>query len=528
MSENWTPLVLFRVDGSDRIGGGHVMRCLSLAGELARRGKEATFLCARLTPFLRARITEAGHKLHEIEPVPALLEEEADWDERRLAADAQRVDADRCRAALSEVRASWTVADHYRLDECWEQAFRGPGERMLIIDDMANRPHHCDLLVDQTFGRAADDYLPLVPADCGILTGARYAMLRPAFAEARAEALRRRASPGPVQRILVTLGTTDAGGVTGEVVEAVLGVAGDCRIDVVLGASAPSRSRIEALAAERAGLHLHLDVTDMVPLLVEADLAIGAAGTAALERCCLGLPAVTMVLAGNQRLVAQKLTQAGAAIAVRDSGEAAAAAQSLLGNAAARQRMTAAAAAITEGRGAALIADAMLGRRSNASRHVRIRDASEEDAHRAWLWRNDPDTRAASQTREPIAWKDHLDWWLRALASANRLLMVAEADGQPAAILRFDRTGEGREVSINLHPAARGSGLGRTILAAGVAELEAREGPQPFLAVIHASNPASRRVFEALGFRRIGPLGGGGFDRYVRPQAGVPQGSGAK
>lgn len=528
MSQSEPPLVVCRVDGSDRIGGGHVMRCLSLARELAREGMEAVFLCARLTPFLRARIADAGHRLHEIEPVPALLEENANWDSHLLPQDAQREDAARCRAALGDARVKWVVVDHYRLDDSWEHAFARGGERLLVIDDLASRPHHCDLLVDQTFGRSADEYRPFVPAECRILTGARYAMLRPAFAEARAEALRRRTAQGHVQRIIVSLGMTDADGLTGDVVEGLLRLPITCPIDVVLGATAPSVARIEALAADRTNLHLHRDVPDMVPLLLNADLAVGAAGTAAWERCCLALPSVTMVLADNQRLVARTLAEAGAALAVRDADEAAAAVESLLGDETARQRMIAAAAAITDGRGTDLIVAAMLDRCGSRGAQVHIRFATEQDAPLAWLWRNDPETRAASQTHEPIAWPDHLGWWLRALASPDRHLIIGEVAEETAAILRFDCTTDGWEVSINLCPRARGSGLGRTLLAAGVAAMEAQQGSRPFVAAIHKSNLASRRTFEAVGFYRIGHLGVDGFERYVRPAAGLPQGCGTE
>ena len=176
---------------------------------------------------------------------------------------------------------AWPVAD--------ETALRAPGRRIAVIDDLAERPRDCDLVLDPGYGRTAADYAGLARPGATILTGPRYALVRPQFAAARPAALARRGA-GPVRRALVSLGLTDVGAVTGQVVEVLAPHLGEVTLDVVLGRGAPSRERLEALAATDPRIVLHVEALDMARLIAAADLGVGAGGSSTWERCCLGLP----------------------------------------------------------------------------------------------------------------------------------------------------------------------------------------------------------------------------------------------
>jgi UDP-2,4-diacetamido-2,4,6-trideoxy-beta-L-altropyranose hydrolase len=189
-----------------------------------------------------------------------------------------------------------------------------------VIDDLANRRHDCDLLIDQNLGREEHHYMGLLPPHARVLAGTRYAMLRPEFATARPHALERRranwAEGLPVRRVLVSMGLTDVGGVTARIMPAVLKVTSGCLIDIVIGSSAPGLPWLRDLASAHAGIALHVDSTGMSSLMAAADLAIGAAGSTSWERCCLGLPTVMVVLAENQRQAAIELAAMGASAAI--------------------------------------------------------------------------------------------------------------------------------------------------------------------------------------------------------------------
>ena len=267
------------------------MRCLTLAGELARDGADVRFTVNEDAPRFAPSLQRSGFPFTAVRTLAEGLE---------IAARQNGVDA--------------FVCDFYALDAEIERSLRATAAKIVVIDDLANRPHDCDLLIDTTFGRSTEDYRGLVPPGAVMLAGARYALLRPEFAALRDELLARRAAGGGVERILVSLGLTDVGGITARVVAALLETElnAQAQIDVVIGPMAQSRAELEAMAARNTRMELHIDPPDMARLMANADVAIGGGGTTSWERCCLGLPTVLVVLADNQRLIASKLGKVGA------------------------------------------------------------------------------------------------------------------------------------------------------------------------------------------------------------------------
>ena len=241
-------------------------------------------------------------------------------------------------ATVEQVRASadafgpdWLVIDHYRLTLADESALRAPRRRLMVMDDLADRPRDCDLLLDPGYGRTAEDYRGLLPKAAQVIAGPRYALVRPEFAAARPQALAARpqalaarpqalaARQGPVRRVLVSLGLTDVGGVTGKVVQALLPILGEVQLDIALGSAASSLAALAAMTDSR--ITLHVDAPDMARLICEADLAVGAGGSSVWERACLGLPGVTVILADNQRDLALRMEADGLTVAVDGDGD---------------------------------------------------------------------------------------------------------------------------------------------------------------------------------------------------------------
>lgn len=315
--------VIFRADASLTMGAGHVMRCLTLADGLKARGPECVFICrehpGNLLDMIRARGFAAhalpmGGEGDSVEGSPA----HAAW----LGAT-READAEQCLALLDGRAIDWLVVDHYALDARWERRLRPACRKLMVIDDLADRPHDCDLLLDQNLGRRPEDYADRVPGHCRILAGPVYALLRPEFAALREYSLARRAAPR-LERLLISLGGVDKDNVTGRVLEALK----DCvltdglRITVVMGARAPWIEEVRSLARGMPwATEVRVDVNDMAGLMADSDLAIGAAGGTAWERACLGLPCLLLVLADNQRPGAEALGVAGGVIPL-DGGPA--------------------------------------------------------------------------------------------------------------------------------------------------------------------------------------------------------------
>lgn len=333
--------IAFLCNASARIGGGHVMRCLALAEELAGGRATVRFAVNQDAPHVVPSLERSGFSF----TTGCTLMEAA-----RIAAQQGGVDA--------------VICDSYEIDAKIERSMRKMPTIVVAIDDLANRPHDCDLLIDATYGRSAADYRGLVPFGATICAGSHYALLRQEFAALRPTSLARRAMSEGVARVLVSFGLTDIGGVTGLVVSELLRTELKAQIDVVVGPAAQSLIALAEMAARDSRLALHADPMDMARLMTNADIAIGAGGTSSWERCCLGLPAVLAVLADNQRVIAEKLGEAGAvwlALGAEEDlvAEITRKVMELSNDASARRRMTGAAALIVDGRGATRVAEAI-------------------------------------------------------------------------------------------------------------------------------------------------------------------------
>jgi UDP-2,4-diacetamido-2,4,6-trideoxy-beta-L-altropyranose hydrolase len=237
-------------------------------------------------------------------------------------------DAEATCAILDRSPSALVVVDSYSLGECWESAIRAGARRIVAIDDLADRSHACDLLIDQNLGRRAAHYAHLIPAGCRALIGPDYALVRPEFGALRDFSLRRRKGAG-LRQLFIALGGVDQSNATGQVLAALRHSAlpPECRIVVALGKNAPW---VESVRDQMKGLswatELIVGAPGLAEIMASSDLAIGAAGGSAWERCCLGLPTLIIVLAENQRLGAGALA---AAHAGHYLGEPAALAQAL-------------------------------------------------------------------------------------------------------------------------------------------------------------------------------------------------------
>ncbi len=336
------PRILFVADAGPDIGGGHVMRTLTLAKALVARGARPAFLAPPA--------------------VAAILDVYAGDEIGRVAA------ADSNPGALTQLAATadfdGVVIDHYRLDASAHRMIAA-GRPSLVIDDAADRPLAASMIVDPTLGREARDYAGFVPKDAKLLLGPGYALVRPQFAEQREDALKRRLADTPVKRVLVSMGLTDVGGVTARIVNRILPRLGETAIEVVLAAEARSYTAMSALAMRDPRVRIFSDVTDMATLMCDADLAVGAGGGTAWERAVVGLPGIVVVIAENQAPDAEALAQrdASEAVDIRAPDFDAAfdrAFTGLMRSSDRRRLLATRSAALCDGEGAARVAEAFL------------------------------------------------------------------------------------------------------------------------------------------------------------------------
>jgi len=294
--------VYIRADSSLEMGSGHIMRCLTLADRLREEGAAVSFISRMLPGNSIALLEQGRHPVARL-PFPGgtgagnspQLPAHGAWLGTDIATDAEET----LEILRPAKRCDWLIVDHYALDVGWEKKMRPLAGKIMAIDDLADRRHDCDLLLDQNlFDDMQSRYAGLVPQRCRRFLGPRYALLRPEFLRARKEVPVR---DGRVRRILVFFGGSDATNETEKALQALSRLSRpDLALDVVVGAGNPNGARIRELCRLLPDAAFHCQVDNMAQLMVRADLAVGAAGGTAWERCFLGLPALMVAVADNQ------------------------------------------------------------------------------------------------------------------------------------------------------------------------------------------------------------------------------------
>lgn len=293
------------------------MRCLTLAKALEDKGADVQFICRDHVGNLIENIHQEGFVVHTLITRSGHSEQTESKEAPKLFHSewlgvTQQQDANDCHSILEEIQPDWLVVDHYSIDQAWQKILKPNYQKLMVIDDLGDRQHICDLLLDQNYGATANKYQSLVPEHCKILAGAQYALLRPEFAKWRQVSLKRREHGQKVKSILITLGGVDPDNYTGKILHQLSKAELDPNIEitVIMGATAPHFETVKQQAKSmNIKTRVKTNVINMAELMANADLAIGAAGATTWERCCLGLPAIQLVIADNQWQVAQALVK---------------------------------------------------------------------------------------------------------------------------------------------------------------------------------------------------------------------------
>lgn len=488
--ERKPPLIVFRVDGSAALGSGHVMRSLTLADELERRGAEVRFVSRTLPGDYRGLVESRGFRVCAL---PGRDITAGAVERTGQVTSAALEDAGETIAALSGDRPDWLVLDHYMLDREWEQQLRPHARAMLVIDDYLHRRHESDVLLNQNwYGEGAVDGTAYGSSPGRHLDGPRFAMLHPEYVAARKHVTGKRCG---IHRILVFFGGSDPTDETAKALEALsYPEFSTLHVDVVVGANHPNPAALARMASQRPGTTLHAPLPSLAGLLARADLAIGGGGTTTWERDCLGVRSIVTTLAENQERIAAALHEAGLITLVGAAGNVAVA--DYLKALRSMDEVPPDRAPMVDGHGAKRVAEVML---PSATSRLVIRLARQDDALLFFDWRNEPSTRAASGCSKSLSWASHQSWFMTRLAAADSTLMVVEADGLPVGQIRFDHTPEAVILSYSLDSLVRGRGWGTWLVANAVAH-PAGPGRKPTCAKVKTSNAASRRIFERLGW----------------------------
>lgn len=500
--------IVFRVDAALHIGSGHVMRCLTLADELKKQGALCAFICRDLPGNLSQFIAQRGYAVHLL---PAVQSEFQSYENQQVPHGhwlgvKEELDADETEQILSsffDEQIDCLVIDHYALTRQWESCLRHMTNKIMVIDDLADRQHDCDILLDQTFGREDADYARLVPETAKLLLGSQYALIRNEFIEYRELSLGRHAQTKKVSHIIITMGGVDKDNCSELVLNGIAKslLPSDCQITVVLGEKAPHLASVQQKSAELPWqVNVKTNVNNMAELMTSCDFAIGAAGTTTWERCVLGLPSIVITTAKNQEKIARGLSQKGSHWYIGDQADLAAESISSVVNHmvidhGARYVLSGISQTICDGKGTVRVAKELL------KLPVEVRLVTLDDAKLLHEWRNSDAIRKQSFNSQEILFKDHLKWLNSKLACEDTFLLISMVNQTPMGCVRFDKIQDIVEISVYLSPDYLGSGYGADVLNVAQNWLTCHKPEIRLIeANIKSTNEASKNVFEKANY----------------------------
>lgn len=466
--------IAIRTDASPTIGHGHVIRCLTLANRLSQSGIQCHFISVSMPEVLEAQLIASGHSFVRLSDDEAVAEQ------------------------LAVLQPHWLIVDHYeidlRLEQEWASVISKPN--IMVIDDLADRKHHCDILLDVTPGRSADAYAHLVPANATLCIGADYALIAGAFVELRDTVLQEREMPVDLPHVLVTLGGGEVAEEMRSVAMALKSVAEHVDFSTTVIAGGVEAGMFEPLDS----FEVLASVTDMAQRMSGADYCIGAAGGTSWERCCLGLPTIALQIADNQKDNFEFLKISEAAVCVPcDASRIAASLEHLMTSNDTRLGLVHRSSQVCDGRGASRVRDQIL------SKTFAIRAATLDDAKFIYQARYAGGMERFYRNPVKPDFADHLAWLKNVLSASDRLLLIVELDGEAIAHVRFDDAAEHgeTEIGIAIDEAHRGNGYGSAVLLAACAD-QFSKGYSTIHAEIGTDNHASLRIFENAGFVATG------------------------
>ena len=481
---------VFRVDASISAGSGHVMRCLTLADELRSKGIKSEFICKEHPGHLIDYINQRGYGTHLL-PVKLDLPGVSMSNNACLGGSVQSDAQETCSIIEGRI-IDWLIVDHYAIDKEWESIVKPKVLQILIIDDLSDREHLCDLLLDKTFMRSAEDYKALTSADCSFLMGTGYALLRPQFKALRTQSLIRRKSKC-TNNILLFLGGSDAANISLDILEALnhSEFSKHAKVTLVLGSQSTLKDCIQETVSRLSfAVEVLIDVDNMAQLMCNADLAIGAAGSSTWERACLALPTVQLCIAENQKKISDVLKKHKAAVTIHSPLQLVEGLDLIYRN---HRKLSLLSASLVDGEGANRVVNAMF---NNIESMRELRPVAAQDCDFLLELQKQTGVRRYSRNPQVPSSKEHRIWFDELFNSALDVCYVISESGHSCGMIRLQFDKGEAQVSVIVQPESTGRGLA-TFAVKKLTEIAIGE---VLVAWVHRENTASYKLFSNCGF----------------------------
>lgn len=491
-------LVYFRTDLSLKIGTGHAIRCLALSKALKQKGIETKFIFKDYLDGTRPQIEKLFHQplflKSEAKEKKGMINGEYRWSKTTLKQDAAET-----KKLLRNKDIDWLIIDHYSINKEWEKIVKKEVRNILVIDDLADRDHLCDVLLDSNSNPSAHlNYKKRVNKSVDLLLGNKYALLSSNFSIARS-CLRKRSFKKP--NILIFFGGIDINDHTVHAVEALSMLEKNINaVDVVVGGAYANKKTLRALC-KKHGFKLHIQTKKMHELMANADISIGSGGSATWERCCVGLPSLVIAAAENQKDIIYHASRQGLIYAPSKKESISIFLRkhlaSFITNEPLLEFMSNNCLEAVDGKGSNRVANLLIGK------SLRVRKVDSKDAKNIFNWRNDPLIRNMSRNKKIIKLSDHTSWINQIISSDKDVLLIIENYKEPIGVVRYEMNElNSAEISIYLVPNKIGTGFGKFVLLKADEWLKSN---YPSIKQINANvlsnNTKSMHIFESANYK---------------------------
>jgi UDP-2,4-diacetamido-2,4,6-trideoxy-beta-L-altropyranose hydrolase len=500
--------IMFRVDAYRKMGIGHLMRCLTLANELRKNDSDITFVISYSNEYLISLIQSYGFQIESFElsnaeaTISNSLEIDYDFWNKIL----WKEDSEKTLKIARKIKPKLIVVDHYGLDAKWHHELRSATKKIMVIDDLANRNLDCDLMLNQTFGISNLAYKDLVSAECKLLVGAKYALIRRDFAQLRHAATIKRQKKSEVSRILISLGGSSHIDLICQILKNLADIKWPFKpiVDIVLTNNEQNIDSLrEVIKKTDLKINLMNDVDNMAKLMLEADFAIGASGSTTWERCCLGLPSVVFGLAENQMDILKNLDSFGAIISMGkdtefDNSFFCKKVMKIISRSSYSESLISKSFSICDGLGARRVYLALNPFKAKDGNHIHLREALLDDSEMLLKWQHIKEVRQYARNPSTPSLNEHESWMHKKIKESTSYFWIIMHNDEPSGVIRLDNIeGFQYEVSIFVIPQKFGLGIAKSSIYS-IQYLF--EGVANFSATILPENKASIKLFMSTGF----------------------------
>ena len=492
--------IIFRVDASKKIGSGHVMRCVTLA-EMICRYKNVTveFISRAHSGNMNDLIRQRGFKVHILKEPEKLVENKRLEGYDQWLGVTQEYDAEETIHIISDSKIDWIVVDHYALDNVWENKLRPYVSNIMVIDDLANRRHNCDLLLDQNYIHDNNRYNRLLSSDTIRLLGPKYVLLRKEFVQNN---INRRQNK-TTKRVFLFFGSVDQDNLTKLALKALTQPKlKHLLVDVVIGSANPHQSELAKEVKKHPNMKLYVQIDNIAKLMSKADLSLGAGGATTWERMAIGLPSIVITIADNQLAFTKDLDKDGyinwiGNVDQQNEQTIYNALLKAINNNNQLQEQSLKCKELVNVKGVEIVTKLLT--IGPDPEMLSVRRAKVTDATRYWYWVNGSVVRKDTFNENNIEWQDHQERFNDELNDPCAVLLIIEFDLGFIGHVRFERTGSHYTADYSLVNQFQGLGLEKRVLSKAIDYLR-RANAFTLIDEGIEKNTATNKVFQNLGF----------------------------